>query len=402
MIQSRPVKATRRLSARQLGYAGLPSIAVPPGEEHPPSSTAAHHASRAAHNRRARGRLAHRRDDGRSRSRQHGRAHRVAVRPGVAARRLPGDARSSSPPSPVRPTRWRRSGAPTSAPAPRRPSARSTPDDPAGVDGDSVTVPVVVDTRVFGALRGNLEHPRVGRARDTGRRGSCSRSCAPASGSRGPACRPSGRPSARVTARCSRRARRRRGRRRSRGSRTRSPAGWSRRRRPRSDWPCTRTGSREDWPVGQTGLEEVVRAAPARAPGRRAFRRRTRAGARQAACRARPVETTIDTRLQEAAVIGLAGRLGGVAALDPRNGEVRALAGIAFSAPAAARLDVQDRDRHGGARARRREAVHRVPDRDARDRRRRGAAERERRGVRRHLPQLASPTRATRCSPRSA
>jgi cell division protein FtsI/penicillin-binding protein 2 len=32
-------------------------------------------------------------------------------------------------------------------------------------------------------------------------------------------------------------------------------------------------------------------------------------------------------------VIGLAGRLGGVAALDPRNGEVRALAGIAFSAP---------------------------------------------------------------------
>ena len=31
--------------------------------------------------------------------------------------------------------------------------------------------------------------------------------------------------------------------------------------------------------------------------------------------------------------MGLAGRLGGVAALDPRTGEVRALAGIAFSAP---------------------------------------------------------------------
>jgi cell division protein FtsI/penicillin-binding protein 2 len=46
-----------------------------------------------------------------------------------------------------------------------------------------------------------------------------------------------------------------------------------------------------------------------------------------------PLQTTIDTRLQEAAVVGLAGRLGGVAALDPRNGEVRALAGIAFSAP---------------------------------------------------------------------
>ena len=46
-----------------------------------------------------------------------------------------------------------------------------------------------------------------------------------------------------------------------------------------------------------------------------------------------PVRTTIDTRLQEAAVIALAGRFGGIAALDPRNGEIRALAGIAFSAP---------------------------------------------------------------------
>jgi cell division protein FtsI/penicillin-binding protein 2 len=45
------------------------------------------------------------------------------------------------------------------------------------------------------------------------------------------------------------------------------------------------------------------------------------------------VRTTIDTRLQEAAVTALAGRLGGIAALDPRNGEIRALAGIAFSAP---------------------------------------------------------------------
>ena len=32
-------------------------------------------------------------------------------------------------------------------------------------------------------------------------------------------------------------------------------------------------------------------------------------------------------------MVALAGRLGGVAALDPRNGEIRALAGIAFSAP---------------------------------------------------------------------
>jgi penicillin-binding protein A len=45
------------------------------------------------------------------------------------------------------------------------------------------------------------------------------------------------------------------------------------------------------------------------------------------------VQTTIDTRLQEAAVIALAGRFGGIAALDPRSGAILALAGIAFSAP---------------------------------------------------------------------
>jgi len=46
-----------------------------------------------------------------------------------------------------------------------------------------------------------------------------------------------------------------------------------------------------------------------------------------------PVKTTIDPELQEAAVNALAGRFGGVAVLDTRNGDVRALAGQAFSAP---------------------------------------------------------------------
>jgi hypothetical protein len=87
-----------------------------------------------------------------------------------------------------------------------------------------------------------------------------------------------------------------------------------------------------DWPVGQTGLEEVFETRLRGRPGGELI-----AGERVLA-RAKPraapdLETTIDTRLQEAAVVGLAGRLGGVAALDPRNGEVRALAGIAFSAP---------------------------------------------------------------------
>jgi cell division protein FtsI/penicillin-binding protein 2 len=46
-----------------------------------------------------------------------------------------------------------------------------------------------------------------------------------------------------------------------------------------------------------------------------------------------PVRTTIDLDLQQAAVTALAGRFGGVAALDARTGVVRALAGIAFSGP---------------------------------------------------------------------
>ena len=45
------------------------------------------------------------------------------------------------------------------------------------------------------------------------------------------------------------------------------------------------------------------------------------------------MKTTIDPDLQESAVSALAGRSGGIAVLDARNGDVRALAGQAFSAP---------------------------------------------------------------------
>jgi cell division protein FtsI/penicillin-binding protein 2 len=45
------------------------------------------------------------------------------------------------------------------------------------------------------------------------------------------------------------------------------------------------------------------------------------------------VKTTIDPALQEAAVAALAGRAGGIAVLDTRSGDIRALAGQAFSAP---------------------------------------------------------------------
>ena len=86
------------------------------------------------------------------------------------------------------------------------------------------------------------------------------------------------------------------------------------------------------WPTGQNGLEHAFEQRLAGRPGGRLL-----AGDRVVAeARPRPappVRTTIDTRLQEAAVTALAGRFGGIAALDPRNGEIRALAGLAFSAP---------------------------------------------------------------------
>jgi penicillin-binding protein A len=91
-------------------------------------------------------------------------------------------------------------------------------------------------------------------------------------------------------------------------------------------------GFPRDWPVGQSGLEEAFEDRLRGRPGGE-----LRAG-RRVLARARPraseaVRTTIHPRIQEAAVMGLAGRFGGIAALDPRNGEILALAGIAFSAP---------------------------------------------------------------------
>jgi cell division protein FtsI/penicillin-binding protein 2 len=45
------------------------------------------------------------------------------------------------------------------------------------------------------------------------------------------------------------------------------------------------------------------------------------------------VRTTIDPKVQEAAVTALAGRFGGIAVMRPADGEVLALAGVAYSAP---------------------------------------------------------------------
>jgi penicillin-binding protein A len=91
-------------------------------------------------------------------------------------------------------------------------------------------------------------------------------------------------------------------------------------------------GFPEDTPVGAGGLERVFEHRLAGTPGGELLAG-SKVLARSEPRAGRPVRTTIDTRVQEAASIALAGRLGGVAALDPRSGEILALAGIAFSAP---------------------------------------------------------------------
>lgn len=90
-------------------------------------------------------------------------------------------------------------------------------------------------------------------------------------------------------------------------------------------------------PVGISGLERAFNRRLAGKPGGRLLARSgdgsERVLAQSEPVPGKPLRTTIDPNLQRAAVVGLAGRAGGVAALDARSGAVRALAGSAFSAP---------------------------------------------------------------------
>jgi cell division protein FtsI/penicillin-binding protein 2 len=91
-------------------------------------------------------------------------------------------------------------------------------------------------------------------------------------------------------------------------------------------------------PVGISGLERAFNARLAGKPGGSLLAvndatSSTRALGEADPSPGAPVKTTIDPDLQEAAVSALAGRVGGIALLDARNGDVRALAGQAFSAP---------------------------------------------------------------------
>ncbi|MGV1047443.1 MAG: penicillin-binding transpeptidase domain-containing protein [Solirubrobacterales bacterium] len=91
-------------------------------------------------------------------------------------------------------------------------------------------------------------------------------------------------------------------------------------------------------PVGISGLEQAFNTRLAGKPGGKLLAvddsgssARTIAESEPEA--GAPVKTTIDPALQESAVVALAGRAGGIAVLDAQDGDVRALAGQAFSAP---------------------------------------------------------------------
>jgi cell division protein FtsI/penicillin-binding protein 2 len=98
-----------------------------------------------------------------------------------------------------------------------------------------------------------------------------------------------------------------------------------------------RQGFAPDTPVGISGLERAFNARLAGKPGGSLLAvsdaGTTRTIAKAEPAPGAPVKTTIDPNLQESAVSALAGRVGGIALLDSRNGDVRALAGQAFSAP---------------------------------------------------------------------
>lgn len=99
-----------------------------------------------------------------------------------------------------------------------------------------------------------------------------------------------------------------------------------------------RHGFPPETPVGISGLERAFNDRLAGKPGGSLLAVAADGSAVRTLAKSKPqpgapVKTTIDPGLQEAAVAALAGRSGGVAVLDTRKGDVRALAGQAFSAP---------------------------------------------------------------------
>jgi hypothetical protein len=89
-------------------------------------------------------------------------------------------------------------------------------------------------------------------------------------------------------------------------------------------------GVPKDARVGMSGLERALDDRLRGQPGGQ-LRAGRRVLAASAPRQTKPVRTTIAPSVVRAAVAGLAGRLGGVTAMDPRTGEILGFAGIAFS-----------------------------------------------------------------------
>jgi peptidoglycan glycosyltransferase len=99
-----------------------------------------------------------------------------------------------------------------------------------------------------------------------------------------------------------------------------------------------RHGFPPETPVGISGIERAFNDRLAGKPGGSLLAVAADGSAVRTLAKSKPrpgaaVKTTIDPELQEVAVSALGGRSGGVAVLDTRKGDVRALAGQAFSAP---------------------------------------------------------------------
>jgi penicillin-binding protein A len=100
---------------------------------------------------------------------------------------------------------------------------------------------------------------------------------------------------------------------------------------PQDSGALRAAGFPPDAKVGVSGLERVFQNDLAGRPGG------TLAVGDRVVARTQPqpgttVRTTIDPKLEHTAIDALAGRYGGVVAMDPRTGELLALAGVAFSA----------------------------------------------------------------------
>ncbi len=160
--------------------------------------------------------------------------------------------------------------------------------------GGRVAVPVAIDTDVFGTLRGTLAVPVSGRGEEAGVDWDFSLRL-PGLRSDEPVMRRAGRP-------------------------------------PRTGSVLAADGSPLELGAIAGGLERRYEDRLTGHPSAQLLFGE-RVIARTRARRGRDVRTTIDARLTRAADAALGDRLGGVAVVRPRDGSVRALAGLAVSAP---------------------------------------------------------------------